>query len=544
MKVYQVQAPDGSIIKIEGPEGATDDQLIQAASAAYSQKPAPAPKEDGGVLQTLGNIAGGAVRGAGSIGATLLKPLDVAAEYLSEKTGIGDFKQFDRRQAMDQGLQAMGAQPESLAFQGGKIGAEIAGTLGLPGAMAGRAAASGAPSAVINALRSSGLASPGAGNALQNAALRLAGGAATGGAAAGLVNPEDMTTGAAIGAAIPGVQAAARGVGAVLPKVFGTTTGAGDAALTQAYQAGKSGGAASQAFRENMRGDASMLDVLNDAKANLASLQQQRSAQYLKSTAGMRANSTPVDLTPILSSVDDVASDFMFKGQAKNPQAAQAIGKARELVSEWAQLDPAQFHTPAGIDALKQQIGGLKEAIPFEQRSARSAIDRIYRSVGDQVKKADPKYAEAMADYAQASDLIDEVQRALSVNERASADTAMRKLQSLMRNNANTNYGARLATAQALEEQGGRQIMPALAGQALNSWTPRSLQGAAATGAGSVMALSGNVPGALAAGLTTSPRLAGEAFYGAGRAAGAVDPRLIEALRRGVTPSAAVLGTQ
>lgn len=38
MKIYQVQAPDGSIIKIEGPEGASEAQLIQAAQSAFAQK--------------------------------------------------------------------------------------------------------------------------------------------------------------------------------------------------------------------------------------------------------------------------------------------------------------------------------------------------------------------------------------------------------------------------------------------------------------------------------------------------------------------------
>lgn len=41
MKTYKVQAPDGSIIKIEGPENATEDQLIQAAQAAFAAKQRP-----------------------------------------------------------------------------------------------------------------------------------------------------------------------------------------------------------------------------------------------------------------------------------------------------------------------------------------------------------------------------------------------------------------------------------------------------------------------------------------------------------------------
>jgi len=55
MARYKVQAPDGSIIELDGPDNATDAQLIQAAQAAYAQRqqgaqapavataPAPAP---------------------------------------------------------------------------------------------------------------------------------------------------------------------------------------------------------------------------------------------------------------------------------------------------------------------------------------------------------------------------------------------------------------------------------------------------------------------------------------------------------------------
>jgi hypothetical protein len=55
-----------------------------------------------------------------------------------------------------------------------------------------------------------------------------------------------------------------------------------------------------------------------------------------------------------------------------------------------------------------------------------------------------PDYAVAMDNYSKSADLLREMERALSLGNKASADTALRKLTSLMRNNVNTNYGERL----------------------------------------------------------------------------------------------------
>jgi hypothetical protein len=69
------------------------------------------------------------LRGAGSIGATLLTPYDLVA---GNTKSIGN---PERRQAMTDALQTMGADTQSLAFQGGKLGGEIAGTLGIGSAL-------------------------------------------------------------------------------------------------------------------------------------------------------------------------------------------------------------------------------------------------------------------------------------------------------------------------------------------------------------------------------------------------------------------------
>ena len=174
---------------------------IKSMPAAETAK--PEESQDAGVL---GNLAAGALSGAAQIGATALAPIDWAAR----KLGVQNEELFpkDRRAAIQQGLQSMGADTESLPFQAGQLGAEIAGTAGAGGAIA--KGLKFAPQ-LASAVQSGGfqLAKP-VTNKLAGMATRAAGGAISGGAMAGMVNPSDATTGAALGAALP---AAVKGAG-------------------------------------------------------------------------------------------------------------------------------------------------------------------------------------------------------------------------------------------------------------------------------------------------------------------------------------------
>lgn len=182
-----------------------------------AKKPAAEPSMLSKAGQTIGNLGAGLVRGAGSIGATLLAPVDMASDALAGK-GLSLESNRARRAAMDGGLQAVGADTDSLAYGAGKLGGEIAGTMGVGGAVAnglGRAGLA-APN-MLNAIRSGGLVAPGAGMAT-----RVAGGAVTGGASAGLVDPSQAVTGAAIGGALPPAIKAVGSVGSAIGnKVIG-----------------------------------------------------------------------------------------------------------------------------------------------------------------------------------------------------------------------------------------------------------------------------------------------------------------------------------
>ena len=83
------------------------------------------------VLDTLRNAGMGALKGATDIGATLLRPVDAALNA----TGMTDMTNAQRRASLGQFFQE-NSDPESLAFQGGAIGSQIAGTAGMGGMLA------------------------------------------------------------------------------------------------------------------------------------------------------------------------------------------------------------------------------------------------------------------------------------------------------------------------------------------------------------------------------------------------------------------------
>jgi hypothetical protein len=197
------------------------------------------------------------------------------------------------------------------------------------------------------------------------------------------------------------------------------------------------------------------------------------------------------------------------------------------------------------LDALKQRVGAVLEGLdPAKEGQARKAVGDVYNSIKTQIGKQAPEYSRVMRDYSEASDLIREIEGTLSLGQKARADTAMRKLQSLMRNNVNTSYGFRGDLAQQLHAAGGQDIMPALAGQAMSDWMPRGIQRATAGSGGAGLALTGNIPAAVGLAAVSSPRLVGESAYLAGQGAGMVNPALVRALRQGVVKAAPIAGTQ
>lgn len=146
--------------------------------------------------------AEGVLRGAAGIGNTLLTPVRKAASAVGADT-VADYlnSSLDAQKALD-------AQNADSNFYGGaKLATEVGMTWPVGGALAAplKAASTLAPrvmTPLAEAVASAGMKAGGA-TGLPGMAARVTGGAITGGASAGLVDPEQAGFGAMIGGAIP-----------------------------------------------------------------------------------------------------------------------------------------------------------------------------------------------------------------------------------------------------------------------------------------------------------------------------------------------------
>ena len=319
--------------------------------------------------------------------------------------------------------------------------------------------------------------------------------------------------------AIAATKGVGKGAEAIGKGYLAAKSGVGMEPIEQAIKAGKVG---NQTFLENMRDKVPSLQVLDDAKSNLAQMNADKMKEYRSGMVNIKNDKTVLDFTGIDNALKNAESMAYYKGKIKDQTAANVLEDMKKKVADWKNSNPADYHTPEGMDALKQTLYESFGKLAREEKTAYAAGKQVYDSVKSEIGKQAPTYAQVMKGYSESSDLINEIERTLSLGDKASADTAMRKLQSLMRNNVNTNYGQRVSLAQELSKAGGIDLMPALAGQAMNSLTPRGLQGASNVPTAYLAYGAGGPALAAADVLSSSPRVVGETAYKYGQLANAL----------------------
>lgn len=467
----------------------SDADLLRAS--AQQQAPKPMPQGKG--------MAGDIIDYAGGITSWPERMLGSAVELGARGTdalGISNGA-YDMFRNMRNGA------PESKYTKAGSVIGDIGATLPLNSLRMAKA---------IPQLANAGRVATGAAR-IGDAALQ--GGAATLATSSSNDAPlgEQVALGAGISAAVPALGALTRGGKALVRGVIGETTGAGGQSIANAYQAGLKGGDASKAFTEAMRGG-NWENAVTEAKAALGNLRADRAKAYTSGMVDISKDATVLDFKPI---DDALASSVkVFKGQNISTKTGEVRQEISDAVAKWRSLDPAEYHTPEGMDALKQQIGEIKDSLPFNTPS-RTYAEGVYNSIRSTIAKQAPAYDKVMKDYSEASDEIASIEKELSLGKKVNPNTALRKLQSVLRDNANTSWGKRASMADRLSEAGAPNLLSSLSGQALSTPIPRGLAKFADAGIIGSAALAGN-PMSLAALPFASPRLMGEVAHGLGAA--------------------------
>ena len=214
------------------------------------------------------------------------------------------------------------------------------------------------------------------------------------GTAARMTNPL-----AAPAAAITGTG---RAIGKLGAEGFGLATGTGPEAMKTAARAGYEGGEAAQAFREQMRGSVPLEGVAEDAMTAVQNIRRKRGDLYREQMAQLGADRTVLPFAKIDEALAEVTKVKTFKGVPINDKTQAIRQEIGQTIAEWKQLPAADFHTPEGLDALKQKVGSIREATAAGTPERKVASD-AYRAIRSTIITQAPEYKNIMAAYEKSS---------------------------------------------------------------------------------------------------------------------------------------------
>ena len=323
------------------------------------------------------------------------------------------------------------------------------------------------------------------------------------------------------------VGGAVTGMGA---NITGAISGKPGAAYKEAFKAGKAGDVS---FLDNLRGNVTPDELLTTVQQGVDKIRADMSASYQTAKTGWAADKTALDFAPIDAAYQKVKSSLTVNGKSKIGSAEQKIvDEIGTVLDEWRN-DPAA-RTTLDLDALKQRIDAIYPESP-KQKNAQRAITEVRNAVKDTIVKQAPDYAQAMKDYDVQMTLLRDIEKGLSTGDKATKEAAINKLMGTLKSKPSSDFRRQLIDA--VQQQGGVNIMPAIAGQELGQWIPSSGVGRAVMGGGLTTAAALRHPELALAVPLSSPRLMGEAYYKMGQAAGG-GKRALNALSR-LTPEEA-----
>jgi len=297
---------------------------------------------------------------------------------------------------------------------------------------------------------------------------------------------------------------------------LGVSTGQGGEAIKTAFRM------PGKAFTQALRGKTTGRNILTVAREGLQRLKDKRATEYQREAEKIlkKPVEKPVktlDISPIFKTLKEELEKFNIKVKgrkldfSRSPVDKTEVPRVKaviEIVRDWGLRKSDR--TPYALDILKRKLDDFYTP----SREGATLIGNIRKAVKKVLDENVPGYKEMTRKYAEASELIKEIEKTLSLKPGTTADTALRKLTNTLK----ADNELRQALLNEIDRLTPFGIREALSGHLLHPVVPTGLIGrsiwAGAGGAG--LARMTNVIGALidpllVSGIVfTSPRIVGE----------------------------------
>jgi hypothetical protein len=290
-----------------------------------------------------------------------------------------------------------------------------------------------------------------------------------------------------------------------LSESLGATTGAGANAILEALNPTKS-------FYEAMRKEVPTETILDDARDALNSVKADRTKAYREALSRVAESKDAIDTTPVFNKLNntleaqrisinpDKTLDFSRSPLRNDTAAVNDIKTIYEDVSGW------KDNTALGLDNLRQGINELYSPTARSNFFVQAMVNELKNVIKEKV----PEYDKLLSDYTEKTRGINEFTKTLSLGDKASVDTSLRKLTTILK--GNNEY--RLELVKKLEQSGNKELVSKIAGTSFKDLIPNGLSKYLASSE-LLLGMFFN-PKFLGILLVSSPRLVGELLAGLG----------------------------
>ena len=342
----------------------------------------------------------------------------------------------------------------------------------------------------------------------------------------------------------------AKGGGKALAGFAGVLSGTGSNVQRVAAEAGRKGGSYADDFKLGRSAEFDFTDVIPKLQLAVQNLRKNRSDSYLANKKNWGEVTAPLEWEPITISLKEIMEESGFKGLSGKAKRVGVLSstdniakKIRSTINKWRKLDPKEFHTPLGMDQLKQKISDLGEGLKPGSAEAR-LVGKARDTIKAQIEGQAPGYKDAMGDYAEASRLLDKMKTIVKTDSKGQTNIpgTLKAISSILKKDSTLGYKRSLTDE--LQKAGGGNLDEIIAGAASRDVLPQGAfnqvkTGVSTAGAGAITPLLA-IPTAIA----SSPRLSTTLGYRGGQALGGAQKLATSKLGKALTSTQARLPAQ